>query len=79
MAKPHITGRHLRHGSPEENLSPGESILVKKPRGKLFELKRIDSGEKNVLAGLDRLLSEMPPTGRRAAVNLSAIIIADRE
>ena len=79
MKKKHITGRQLRHGSPEESLSPGESIQVHKRGGKVFELRRIDAGGKNILEGLDNLLLEMPPTGPKGAVDLSRIIIEDRE
>jgi len=79
MTKKHITGRQLRHGSPEESLSPGESVQVHKRGGKVFELRRIDAGGKNILEGLDHLLAEMPATGPAGAVNLAKIIIEDRE
>jgi hypothetical protein len=74
-----ISGRQLRHESPEEKLSPGQSVQVKKRSGKVFELKRIDPGEKSILDGLDKLLKEMPPTGPASRTNLAAIIIEDRE
>jgi len=79
MAKKHITGRQLRHGSPEEALLPGESVLVRKRGGKVFELRRIDAGGKNLLAGLDSLLLEMPATGPAGRVDLAKIIVEDRE
>ena len=79
MTKKHITGRQLRHESPEESLSPGESVQVHKRGGKIFELRRIDAGEKNLLDGLDNLLLEMPATGPAWRVDLSKIIIEDRE
>ena len=79
MKKKHITGRQLRHGSPEESLSPGESVQVHKRGGKVFELRRIDAGGKNILEGLDNLLLEMPATGPASSVDLSRIIIEDRE
>jgi hypothetical protein len=79
MAQRKISGRQLRHGAPEENLSPGESILVEKRDGKIFELRRIDGGEKSMSAGLDRLLSDMPPTGPACRTDLARIIIEDRE
>ena len=60
-------------------MSPGESVQVHKRGGKVFELRRIDAGEKNILEGLDDLLSEMPATGPACRVNLSKIIIEDRE
>ncbi|HXI69406.1 MAG TPA: hypothetical protein VNN22_03505 [Verrucomicrobiae bacterium] len=79
MAQKHISGRQLRHGSPEETLSPGESVTIKKRGGKVFELKRIDGGEKSILEGLDKLLQEMPATEPACPVDLSRIIIEDRE
>lgn len=79
MKKKYITGRELRQGTPEERLAPGESVLVQKRAGKRFELKRIDAGEKSILEGLDRILAEIPSAGPRRSVNLSRIIIEERE
>jgi hypothetical protein len=79
MAEKHITGRQLRHGAHEETLTPGESMIVKKRGGKVFEMKRIDAGPKSMNAGLDRLLEEMPPEGNRTKTNLARAIIEDRE
>jgi hypothetical protein len=79
MARKKISGRQLRHGAPEERLSPGESILVEKRGGKVFELRRIDRGKKSMNAGLDRLLAEMPSTGPACPINLARIIVEDRE
>jgi hypothetical protein len=79
MAQKHISGRELRHGAPEESLSPGESLQIKKRGGKRFELKRIDVGEKSILAGLDQLLAEMPSSGPAVKTDLARIIIEDRE
>jgi hypothetical protein len=79
MAKKRITGRQLRHGAPEEELSPGESILVDKRGGKVFEMRRIDSGERSITAGLDQLFQEMPKTGRAHKTNLARAILEDRE
>jgi hypothetical protein len=69
----------LRHGAPEEDLSPGESILVEKRGGKMFELRRIDTGAKSMNAGLDKLLAEMPSTGATYSADLARIIVQDRE
>lgn len=79
MAKKHITGRQLRHGSPEESLSPGESVQIHKRGGKVFELRRIDAGGKDILTGLDHLLAEMPAAEAAGPVDLAKIIIEDRE
>ena len=75
----HISGRRLRREAVEEQLAPGESLRVNKEGGKVFELKRLDAGHKDINQGLDRLLSEMPPTGPRMRTNLSRIIVEDRE
>jgi hypothetical protein len=74
-----ITGRQLRRGTPEERLMPGESIIVQKQGGKVFELKRVDEQEKSILKGLDKLLQDIPNPGKRARTNLARIIIEDRE
>lgn len=79
MKKKHLTGRDLRRGTPEEHLAPGESVIIKKSRGKVFELTRIDAGTKNINVGLDRFLSEIPSTGPRVRTNLAKLIIEDRE
>jgi hypothetical protein len=79
MKRKHITGRELRQGAPEERLLPGESVLVRKRGGKTFELKRVDSGGKSFLEGLDRILADIPASGPRHRTNLAKIIISDRE
>ena len=79
MKQRQISGRTLRRGTPEETLAPGESIIVKKQGGKVFELRRIDSGRKSLTTALDQLLSEIPPEGERIRTDLARIIIEDRE
>ena len=79
MSQKRISGRKLRHGAPEELLSPGESVLVEKRGGKVFELTRVDVGDKSISAGLDRLLAEMPPGGPACQTDLARIILEDRE
>ena len=79
MAQKKISGRQLRHGAPEETLSPGEAVLVEKRGGKLFELRRIDSGRKSLTAGLDQLLADMPSVGPACPTDLARIITEDRE
>ena len=74
-----ISGRQLRHGAPEESLSPGEAVRVKKRDGKVFELRRVDSGERDILNDLDLILEELPTTGKPHPTDLSRIIIEDRE
>ena len=58
---------------------PGESIIVKKQGGKVFELKRVDVRQKSVLRGLDQLLQDIPSPGKPARTNLARIITEDRE
>lgn len=79
MKRKHVTGRDLRRGTPEERLAPGESLIIRKKGGKVFELRRIDAGTKSMNAALDRLLEEIPSTGPRERVDLAGIIIEDRE
>ena len=74
-----ITGRELRRSTPEERLMPGESIIVQKQGGKVFELKRVDVAERSILKGLDQLLQDVPNTGEPVRTNLARIIIEDRE
>lgn len=79
MSHQRISGRQLRHGSPEESLAPGQSVLVEKRGGKVFELTRIDVGPRNINAQLDQLFAELPPEGSRAKTNLVATILEERE
>ncbi|MBM3883070.1 MAG: hypothetical protein FJ387_25695 [Verrucomicrobia bacterium] len=74
-----ISGRQLRHGAPEEALSPGEAVRVKKRDGKVFELRRVDSGGRDILAELDQILEEIPTTGPARSIDLARIVIEDRE
>ena len=74
-----ISGRQLRHGAPEEALSPGESIRVKKRDGKVFDLRRVDSGGRDILADLDQILEEIPTRNPTPTTDLARIIIEDRE
>lgn len=74
-----ISGRELRHGAPEEELSPGESVLILKRGGKQFELRRVDAGQKSMKRAWASLVAEMPPEGARNPVDLSRIIVEDRE
>lgn len=79
MAPKTISGRQLRHGTPEEALSPGQAVRVKKRDGKLFELRRLDSGGRDILADLDRILEEIPQEGPASKTDLARIIIEGRE
>ena len=78
MAK-RITGRQLRHGAPEENLSPGESVVIEKRGGKKFELTRIDNGPINFNDQMDRVFTEIPAEGKRVKTNLARTLLEDRE
>ena len=74
-----ITGRELRRGTPEERLRPGESVIVHKQGGKVFELKRVDVQPQSILKALDQLLEDIPNRGEPVRTNLARIIIEDRE
>jgi hypothetical protein len=79
MAKKHISGRQLRHGSPEESLAPGESLTVKKRGGKEFQLTRTDSGKRDINAQMHQLFKDIPPEGPRGKTNLVRVLLEDRE
>ncbi len=78
MHRKRISGRELRHGAPEETLSPGESVIVEKRGGKVFELRRVDSGQRSMLQALDTIIADTPTVSSHP-VNLASIIIEDRE
>ena len=79
MASKRITGRQLRHGAPEENLSPGQSLVIEKRGGKRFELTRIDSGPLNFNAQMDQIFREIPAEGKRVKTNLARTLLKERE
>jgi len=79
MPPKHITGRQLRHGSPEETLSPGESLTIKKRGGKVFQLTRTDSGGEDINAQMDQLFKDIPPEGPRVKTDLVRVLLQDRE
>ncbi len=79
MAEKTISGRELRHGAPEETLSPGESIRIEKRDGKVFELRRVDKGKRNILTELDQIVEEIPRTGPKCVTNMANIILEGRE
>ena len=79
MASKRITGRQLRHGAPEENLSPGQSLVIEKRGGKRFELTRIDSGTVNFNRQMDQIFQEIPAEGKRIKTNLPRLLLEERE
>ena len=74
-----ITGRELRRGTPEERLMPGESVIVQKQGGKVFELKRVDVQPQSILKTLNQLLEDIPNAGKPVRTDLARIIIEDRD
>ena len=79
MPSKRITGRQLRHGAPEENLSPGQSVVIEKRGGKRFELTRIDTGPANFNEQMDQIFREIPAEGRRVKTNLARALLEERE
>ena len=79
MASKRITGRQLRHGAPEENLSPGQSVVIEKRGGKRFELTRIDKGPVNFNEQMDQIFREIPAEGKRVKTNLARTLLEERE
>ena len=74
-----ISSREMRRGTPEETLASGESLLIKKQGGKVFELRRVDRNDKSLLKQLDQLLDDIPVKGQRVRINLAKIICEERE
>jgi hypothetical protein len=58
---------------------PGESVVVQKQGGKVFELKRVDVQSPSILKALDQLLEDIPNPGDAVRTDLARIIIEDRE
>jgi hypothetical protein len=79
MTEKHISGRQLRHGSPEESLAPGESLTIDKRGGKVFQLTRTDSGKRNINAQIDQLFKDIPPEGPRVKTDLVRALLEERE
>ena len=79
MPSKRISGRQLRHGAPEENLSPGQSLVIEKRGGKRFELTRIATGPANFNEQMDQVFREIPPEGKRVKTNLARLLLEDRE
>jgi hypothetical protein len=79
MTQKHISGRQLRHGSPEESLSPGESLTISKRGGKVFQLTRTDAGVRDINVQFDQLFKDIPPDGPRAKTNLVRALLEERE
>jgi hypothetical protein len=79
MTQKQISGRQLRHGSPEESLSPGESLTVRKRGGKVFQLTRTDSGKRDINAQMEQLFMDIPPKGPRVKTDLVGALLEERE
>ncbi len=79
MTQKNISGRQLRHGSPEESLSPGESLTIKKRGGKVFQLTRTDAGGRDINAQMDQLFKDIPPEGPRVKTDLVRLLMEERE
>jgi hypothetical protein len=78
MAIKQINGRQLRHKAHEESLAPGESLLIKKKGGKVFELKRVDQKRKDFVAEMDKIFKEIPIKPSRRKMDLVRIFLEDR-
>ena len=74
-----IGGRELRRGTPEEKLTPGESLIIHKQGGRIFELRRTDGGGKSLVKQLDELFNEIPKSGKHIRTDLSRMIVEERE
>ena len=67
---------HLKHKAkpPKANRAPARSA-GRQP----WVPAQPDSERRDILAGLDRLLAEMPPEGPRVRTHLARTLIQDRE
>lgn len=74
-----VTSRALRRVQPEQRLALGEKRMVARKGGKVLELRHVDGRPKSITADLAALFADMPPQGSRVKVNLSRIIVEDRE
>ena len=64
-----VTIRALKRGTPEDRLSPGESLTVRKSHGRVFELKRVDAPKLSRMDGLREAMKEVPnPGGKKTDV-----------
>jgi hypothetical protein len=80
MTQKQISGRQLRRGSPEEALSPGESLTVSKRGGKVFQLTRIDSGKRDINSQMDQLFKDMPSEAPRVIrTDLVRVLFEERD
>jgi hypothetical protein len=60
-----ITIRQLKRGHPEDSLQPGESLAIRKGRGKTFELRRLDPKPPSRLALIREVHREIPDPGAK--------------
>ena len=60
-------------------MAPGEKLLVVKKGGKLFELRRVDQGKRDLLADLNQIIKEIPIVRHASSRQLSSIFLEDRE
>lgn len=74
-----VTSRDLRRGNPEERLAPNEKLGVATRGGKLFEMRRVDQGKRNMLAELNQIIKEIPIVRDASSRRLSSTFLEDRE
>jgi hypothetical protein len=79
MAGKRITDRQLRHGAPEENLSPRQSLTIEKRGRKRFVLTRIDTGPTNFNEQMDQIFRDIPAEGKCVKTNLARTLLQGRE
>ena len=79
MALKELTAEEFRHGTLEETLGPGESLIIKHQSGKVFELRRIDNEMEAFLNSLDDIFREIPSDPAVDRVDMAKIVIEDRD
>jgi len=78
-AKNTVTGRHSRRGNAAERLDTNERLVVATKGGKLFEMRRVDQRNRDMLAELDQIIKEIPIARDASSRQLSRIFLEDRE
>ena len=74
-----ISGRELRRGTPNEKLTPGESLIIHKQGDKIFGLRRSDGEERSLVKQLDDLFKEIPNSGKHIRTDLARMFVEERE
>ena len=73
-----VTSQDLRRGNPEERLATNKLVVATKG-GKLFEMRSVDQGKRDMLAELSQIIKEIPIARDASSRQLSTVFLEDRE